>query len=121
MEESISPSIADVIEKVLFVRDPFERLVSAFEHKAGKPRDRERFFYDVCWDRILARNNGSNNTITNSTRAITFPQFVDYLLGVLVSQWDEHWAPYYSRCEPCLFRYNFVGHLEMAGQNMVLL
>ncbi|KAH8036589.1 hypothetical protein HPB51_002127 [Rhipicephalus microplus] len=109
--------------RVLFVRHPFERLVSAFEDKAGKPRDRERFFYEVYWDRILAGNNGSSNydATTNSTHAITFPQFVDYLLRVPVSQWDDHWAPYYSRCEPCLFRYNFVGHLETAGRDMALL
>ncbi|KAH7943923.1 carbohydrate sulfotransferase 8 [Rhipicephalus sanguineus] len=117
------PSKLRQYTRVLFVRHPFERLVSAFEDKAGKPRDRERFFYDVYWDRILAGNNrsSSNNSTNNSTRAITFPQFVDYLLRVPVSQWDDHWAPYYSRCEPCLFRYNFVGHLETVGQDMALL
>ncbi|XP_050029577.1 carbohydrate sulfotransferase 8-like [Dermacentor andersoni] len=105
--------------RVLFVRHPFERLVSAFEDKAGGPRDRERFFYDVYWDRIMAGSRSSNAT-DNSTR-VTFPQFVDYLLRVPVSQWDDHWAPFYSRCEPCLFRYNFVGHLETAGKDMALL
>ncbi|KAH6943623.1 hypothetical protein HPB50_024810 [Hyalomma asiaticum] len=109
------------VPKVLFVRHPFERLVSAFEDKAGRPRDRERFFYEVYWDRILAGSRSGNATDGNSTRTVTFPQFVDYLLRVPVSQWDDHWAPYYSRCEPCLFRYNFVGHLETAGQDMALL
>lgn len=105
--------------RVLFVRHPFERLVSAFEDKAGRPRDRERFFYDVYWDRIMAASRSSNDTGNSS--GITFPQFVDYLLRVPVSQWDDHWAPFYSRCEPCLFRYNFVGHLETARRDMELL
>ncbi|KAK8764848.1 hypothetical protein V5799_032542 [Amblyomma americanum] len=112
------------LPQVLFVRHPFERLVSAFEDKAGRPRDKERFFYDVYWDRIAAatgRNatNGASNSSESS--GVSFTQFVDYLLRVPVTQWDDHWAPYYSRCEPCLFGYDFVGHLETAAQDLALL
>lgn len=111
------PSRLRPYTRVLFVRHPFERLVSAFEDKAGRPRDRERFFYDVYWDRIAAANR-SNNT---NTSAISFPQFVDYLLRIPVTHWDDHWAPYYSRCEPCLVHYNFIGHLETAPQDLAQL
>ncbi|XP_077489198.1 carbohydrate sulfotransferase 8-like [Amblyomma americanum] len=119
-----APSKLRQYTRVLFVRHPFERLVSAFEDKAGRPRDKERFFYDVYWDRIAAatgRNatNGASNS--SESPGVSFTQFVDYLLRVPVTQWDDHWAPYYSRCEPCLFGYDFVGHLETAAQDLALL
>lgn len=111
------PSRLRPYTRVLFVRHPFERLVSAFEDKAGRPRDRERFFYDVYWDQIAAANKGNSSNAST----ISFSQFVDYLLRVPVTQWDDHWAPYYSRCEPCLFHYNFIGHLETAPEDLALL
>ncbi|XP_064479704.1 carbohydrate sulfotransferase 11-like [Ornithodoros turicata] len=90
--------------KAIFVRHPFDRLVSAYEDKANKSRSEVPYFYAQYWDSIL--NKSRENT------RVTFPQFIDYLLSTPTRDWDEHWAPYYSRCEMCLVKYNLVGKLE---------
>ncbi|CAN8002221.1 unnamed protein product [Ixodes hexagonus] len=102
--------------RAMFVRHPFERLVSAFVDKAGKPRSAEQFFYDVYWDKALAglKTNGSST-------AMTFSLFVDYLLTRPDAEWDDHWAPYYSRCEPCLFDYDVIGKLETGDRDFGIL
>ncbi|XP_002412303.4 carbohydrate sulfotransferase 8 [Ixodes scapularis] len=99
--------------RAVFVRHPFERLVSAFVDKAGRPRSAEPFFYDVYWDRALAGLAGNETTGVR----MTFPLFVDYILAQPDALWDDHWAPYYSRCEPCLFDYNVVGKLETGDRD----
>lgn len=98
--------------KAIFVRHPFARLVSAYEDKANRSKTDAPYFYALYWDQIL---NGS------SSQTLTFVQFVDYLLGTPVSEWDEHWAPYYSRCEPCLVQYDLIGKLETSDDDFELL
>lgn len=105
--------------RVIFVRHPFERLVSAFADKAGKPRSQERFFYEVYWDKAIPGRNGSQHP--GSEKALTFSVFVDYILSKPDHQWDDHWAPYYSRCEPCIFKYDVVGKLETGDRDFALL
>lgn len=45
---------------------------------------------------------------------ITFSEFVWYLTHSLERDFDEHWAPYWSRCDPCLVDYDFIGKMETA-------
>ncbi|XP_054710881.1 carbohydrate sulfotransferase 11-like [Uloborus diversus] len=95
--------------KIIFVRHPFDRLVSAFRSKAEPPREEVRYFYDRYWDPIIKKLRPNN---TNSP--ITFTEFVWYLTHVTERDFDEHWAPYWSRCDPCLVDYDFIGKLETA-------
>lgn len=99
--------------KALFVRHPFERLVSAYVDKALRPRSEVMWFYKTYWEKIPG--------VKAENRTPTFAEFVDLLLATPVRELDEHWSPYYSRCQPCLLDYDFVGKLETADRDFPLL
>lgn len=98
--------------KALFVRHPFERLVSAYIDKALRPRSEVKWFYKAYFEKIPG--------VKAENRSPTFSEFVDFILRTPVRKWDEHWSPYYSRCQPCLLDYDFVGKLETADRDFPL-
>ncbi|CAG2110347.1 unnamed protein product [Medioppia subpectinata] len=85
--------------KALFVRHPFFRLVSAFKDKAEKNRSEEPYFYAKYWDNIMRSERGEQNVNNNSMPM--FKEFVKHLLITSPYKYDEHWAPVWTRCEPC--------------------
>ncbi|XP_068169536.1 carbohydrate sulfotransferase 8-like isoform X2 [Antennarius striatus] len=97
--------------KVLFVREPFERLVSAFRDKFESPNS---YYHPVFGRPIISRYR------TNATRAalrtgagVTFREFIQYLLDVhRPVGMDIHWEPVSQLCNPCLLQYNFIGKFE---------
>lgn len=53
---------------------------------------------------------------------LSFKEFVDqYLLVTDPYIWDEHWAPIWTRCEPCFVKYNLIGKLETSERDFRLL
>lgn len=101
--------------KIMFVRHPFDRLVSAFRSKAETPRETASYFYENFWDRVMMTLRGSDNV--NQTSRLTFPEFVWYLAHTLERNYDPHWAPYWSRCDPCIVDYDFIGKMETADHD----
>lgn len=95
--------------KALFVRHPFERLVSVYIDKALRTRSEMEWAYKAYWDKIPG--------VKADNRCPTFSEFVDFVLANPVEKWDPHWYPYYTRCQPCLVDYDFVGKLESAGRD----
>ncbi|XP_076332220.1 carbohydrate sulfotransferase 11-like isoform X2 [Tachypleus tridentatus] len=102
--------------KIIFVRHPFSRLVSAYENKVLGPRDKLSFFYDNYWNKVMKKYRGVEE-ISNRDAHPTFEEFVRYLLDTPVYKYDNHWVPYTKRCEPCLVHYDFIGKLETAEQD----
>ncbi|XP_070763033.1 carbohydrate sulfotransferase 8-like [Enoplosus armatus] len=97
--------------KVLFVREPFERLVSAFRDKFESPNS----YYHPVFGRPIISRYRANATLTDlSTGAgVTFREFIQYLLDVhRPVGMDIHWEPVSQLCNPCLLRYNFIGKFE---------
>lgn len=45
---------------------------------------------------------------------ITFSEFIWYLTHNPARDFDEHWSPYWNRCDPCLVDYDFIGKIETA-------
>ncbi len=102
----------------LFVRHPFVRLVSAFKDKAERGPLLEPFFYEQYFTPLLRRLYGNESSSSSGAdRRPTFSQFVDELLLKVEDPrlYDEHWAPVWSRCEPCFLRYDLVGKLESSA------
>lgn len=101
----------------LFVRHPFVRLVSAFKDKAERGPLLEPFFYEQYFTPLLRRLYGNESNSSGNDLRPTFSQFVDELLLKVEDPrlYDEHWAPVWSRCEPCFLRYDLVGKLESSA------
>ncbi|XP_069758091.1 carbohydrate sulfotransferase 8-like isoform X2 [Narcine bancroftii] len=100
--------------KALFVREPLERLVSAFRDKLEQPNA----YYQPLFGRAIIARYRPNATLQalRSGSGVTFPEFVRYLLdprrplGL-----DIHWEPVGRLCSPCLVRYDFIGRFESLG------
>nr|XP_020471455.1 carbohydrate sulfotransferase 8-like [Monopterus albus]XP_020471456.1 carbohydrate sulfotransferase 8-like [Monopterus albus] len=97
--------------KVLFVRDPFERLVSAFRDKFESPNS---YYHPVFGRPIISRyRTNATRTALRTGAGVTFREFVRYLLDVnRPVGMDIHWEPVSQLCSPCLLGYNFIGKFE---------
>lgn len=98
--------------KFLFVREPFERLLSGFEDK----------FVSNIWNwaqtprhtsEILSRYR---KEYPNTTDEITLTKFIYYVLSLRDESRNEHWQSYGSLCHPCAVDYDFIGHFENLQQ-----
>ncbi|XP_067887224.1 carbohydrate sulfotransferase 9-like isoform X2 [Heterodontus francisci] len=97
--------------KILFVRDPMERLVSAFRDKFEHPNV---YYHPVFGRAILKkyRTNASTEALKTGS-GVTFREFVHYLLDPQKPVgMDIHWEQISRLCSPCLINYDFIGKFE---------
>lgn len=97
--------------KVLFVREPFERLVSAFRDKFESPNS---YYHPVFGRAIISRYRvNATGSALKTGAGVTFREFVLYLLDVQKPVgMDIHWERVGQLCSPCLIQYNFIGKFE---------
>ncbi|GCB85637.1 hypothetical protein scyTo_0026363 [Scyliorhinus torazame] len=97
--------------KLLFVRDPLDRLVSAFRDKFEQPN---AYYHPVFGTAIIARyRHNATPEALRTGAGVTFPEFVQYLLDSRRPVgMDIHWEPVSRLCSPCLLHYDFIGHFE---------
>ncbi|XP_035380822.1 carbohydrate sulfotransferase 8 [Electrophorus electricus] len=97
--------------KVLFVREPMERLVSAFRDKFESPNS---YYHPVFGKPIISRYRANASKVALKTGSgVTFPEFIRYLLDVhRPVGMDIHWEPVSQLCSPCLLDYDFIGKFE---------
>ncbi|XP_069587865.1 carbohydrate sulfotransferase 9-like [Ranitomeya imitator] len=90
--------------KVMFTRDPLERVVSAY---------RDKFLHkdDVYYSKTIANLIKKSLGIQSKTN-ITFEQFANYITKEKPYYRDTHWKPMYQLCEPCNIQYDFIGKFE---------
>ncbi|XP_032654930.1 carbohydrate sulfotransferase 9 [Chelonoidis abingdonii] len=97
--------------KTIFVRDPMERLVSAFRDKFEHPNS---YYHPVFGKAIIKkyRLNAREEALKTGS-GVKFKEFVQYLLD---SQrpvgMDIHWEQISKLCYPCLINYDFIGKFE---------
>ncbi|XP_075783214.1 carbohydrate sulfotransferase 14 [Pelodiscus sinensis] len=92
--------------KFIFVRDPMERLLSAYRNKFGEIKEYQ-LKYGV---EIIKRYRKSAQKSTGDD--VTFSEFLQYLLDEEAERMNEHWMPIYNLCQPCAVRYDFIGSYE---------
>ncbi|XP_054246500.1 carbohydrate sulfotransferase 14 [Indicator indicator] len=102
--------------KFIFVRNPMERLLSAYRNKFGEIKEYQQK-YGVEIVRRYRKSGGSS-----AGDDVTFSEFLRYLLDEDVERMNEHWMPIYNLCQPCAVRYDFIGSYERlnADANYVL-
>ncbi|XP_028047470.1 carbohydrate sulfotransferase 11 [Monomorium pharaonis] len=129
--------VLNASRRLLVVRHPFERLLSAYRDKlensvAGREHG-TLHFYRKYGTKIVRRYRKVNFTGPRPDQVIrregvpppagvepTFREFVDYLIGTdLGSYGDDHWMPYYLFCTPCLVKYNIIAKVESLWRDQV--
>lgn len=127
--------------KLLVVRHPFERLLSAYRDKLENMRIGSEHgtahFYLKYGSRIVAKYRpGGNKTHSRSLLKPwqylrdpqlpeptgfepTFKEFVRHLIDVDVVYSDDHWIPFYLFCTPCLLKYDIIAKVETMLRDQV--
>ncbi|KAM9836229.1 carbohydrate sulfotransferase 10 [Aulostomus maculatus] len=111
--------------KFFIVRDPFERLISAFKDKFIKnPRFEPWYKHDIA-PAIIRKYRKSHRDSGTTAAGLHFEDFVRYLGDVegrrrMDRQFGEHiihWVTYAELCAPCEINYNVLGHHETLEQD----
>lgn len=106
--------------KFVFVRHPFERLLSAYRNKfenAYSDYFRERFGRKIV---KFLRNNPTNESLQRGDD-VTFNEFLTYVTHLNQSDnhklFNEHWKPISDLCFPCFIDYDIIGHYETISED----
>ena len=93
----------------MFVREPLERLVSAYRDK----------LLENPWNlgidgRIAQKYRPHEYNVSVKRYSITFTEFIRYVLDERAAgrELDRHWIPQSELCRVCKHRYDFIGHYE---------
>ncbi|KAK6621259.1 hypothetical protein RUM43_011565 [Polyplax serrata] len=121
--------------KLLAVRHPFERLLSAYRDKLENTNEGlehgSLHFYASFGSKIV-RKYRKNGNLTKTWDLLkdsqymwnpqhkkpagvepTFREFILYLINLNLAHYaDDHWIPYYLFCTPCLLRYDVIAKVE---------
>ena len=108
--------------KFTFVREPFERILSAYKDKFVYPRFRRKEL-QLHGTAILrtVRPNASQSAL-DKLDDITFREFIEYLVtkgsNKSTPVMDWHWDNYVNICGMCAISYDFIGHYETFDQDL---
>ncbi|XP_070787410.1 carbohydrate sulfotransferase 9-like [Pituophis catenifer annectens] len=91
--------------KVMFTRHPLERLVSAYRDKL---LGNEPYYSGTLANEIKALFRKGKNF----TGAVTFQEFVNYIVTSNKEYLDVHWKPMSLLCDPCNIQYDVLGKYE---------
>ncbi|XP_042218249.1 carbohydrate sulfotransferase 11-like [Homarus americanus] len=104
--------------RILVVRHPLERLVSAYRNRLADP-DIIGYQSQTYVPLILAYTRGrsySHKEIFNVAGRIqvipTFKEFVSFLVEEEIQEYDDHWTPISYTCGLCYINYTAIIHTE---------
>ena len=109
--------------KFMFVREPFQRLLSAYRNKfAGNDRLKEEW---LKYERKIIRKyrpETPEGSLESGDVVVTFKEFIGYLItNGMEEGFDWHWKPFENICRPCFFKYDFIGRYEYLGEEVEFL
>lgn len=106
-------------KKVVFVREPLERILSAYRNKFVQ--NGNSYFKEKFGRKIIKRYR-ENPSIKSLDKGndVTFKEFVQYLLDERTKElgYNEHWESFHNLCHPCHIRYNFIGKYETLDEDV---
>ena len=109
-------------KKVIFVREPLERILSAYRNKFQQKGN--EYFKDRYAKKIIKkyRENPSKKSLEKG-HDMQFTEFIDYILDPKTQSngYNEHWDTFYHLCSPCHIKYNFIGKYETLDDDVDLL
>ncbi|XP_053676451.1 carbohydrate sulfotransferase 11-like [Anopheles nili] len=96
----------------LIVREPFERLLSAYRNKLEGCRNK---YYKLLGEQIVKKFRKSHPVKgVKPPHGPTFREFLEFLVSHYRSggRFDEHWSPVYSFCTPCSINFTLIAKME---------
>ncbi|CAH3041427.1 unnamed protein product [Porites lobata] len=96
--------------KFLFVREPLERLLSAYNNKLVN----NKWPWGIIQSyktKILERYKQDEPSSNSFDQGLTFRKFIYYVSDVGFDA-NAHWRSYGPICHPCDIKYDFIGHFE---------
>ncbi|XP_022084669.1 carbohydrate sulfotransferase 11-like isoform X2 [Acanthaster planci] len=109
-------TILSTYTKIVFVRNPFTRLLSAFRNKLESKESPNGHNLWKGWVHRI-KNQGRNGPppVELGSEAqegnLTFREFVRYVSNRSAMA-NKHWTSMVHRCRPCQINYTFVGKIE---------
>nr|XP_026648271.1 carbohydrate sulfotransferase 13 [Zonotrichia albicollis] len=105
--------------KFIFVREPLERLVSAYRNKFTLSYNTA--FHKRYGTKIVRRHRPQpSQRALERGDDVRFEEFVYYLLDPRTQQeepFNEHWERVHSLCHPCIIHYDVVGKYETLAED----
>ncbi|XP_066288166.1 carbohydrate sulfotransferase 14-like [Branchiostoma lanceolatum] len=95
--------------KFMFVRDPMQRLLSAYRDKFA---NKAIVDFPLRYGRDIIRKYRANAPTNVNGTDMTFSEFVHYLSDTEPREMNEHWQPFTKLCQPCPIQYDFIGTQE---------
>ncbi|XP_046561095.1 carbohydrate sulfotransferase 14-like [Haliotis rubra] len=92
--------------KFVFVREPFERLLSAYRSKMAATN--EGMFASI--GRSIARKYRNNSH--NKDPHPSFSEFLEYIVKTNTRTFNEHWQLQEDLCQVCNIKYDLIGKYE---------
>ena len=100
--------------KFMIVRDPLERIVSAYRNKwEGKTAQFMLPWLQSIGKRIVEKYRYSNKkTSLRKVNNITFLEYIHHIIDTPPHKLNAHWMPYNDLCRPCEIHYDFIGSID---------
>ncbi|XP_041465142.1 carbohydrate sulfotransferase 11-like [Lytechinus variegatus] len=96
-------------KKLLFVRDPFARIVSAYRRKFLSPSAYSKQYEAIIEETYRKWNTGVHY---NRSSNISFQEFAYFVEDAPDDIFSSLWQPTSKLAMPCEIKYNFIGKLE---------
>ena len=100
--------------KFVFVREPLQRLLSAYKHKFIQEPN-----YTSGLRKEIVQALRPQDFKPNGKNFVKFQEFIQYLSNNMSR--NQHWRQYEKLCHPCVINYDFIGHLETLKEDAALL
>ncbi len=113
--------------KITIIRNPLERLVSAFKDKLDHPRGTQ---YLARIKLEILRNVGNMEELKSWQNVeelktlelrLTFPQYIQWVVDTNNSLIDQHFRPQIELIYPCRIVYDFYGNFKQIGKDMAMI
>ena len=98
-------------KKIAFVRDPLQRIVSAYRNKFEY--DYQKVFHHRFGKGIIKKYRKNLTREITDEDHVTFNEFVKYLIDLRPqNRRDVHWKEQHDLCSLCSINYDFIGKFE---------
>lgn len=104
-------------KKYMVVRNPLERLLSAYRNKLAGKGIRDISFREA--GKLIVKRYRDNATEESLKYGddVTFLEFVRFLTDDRTKRFNDHWERYTTLCRPCHVNYDFVGKYETINRD----